>query len=162
MMGLQLALRGRIRLRADLLGFDDREGIFATQTSQVVEDVAWYAVRDVGEKVLTGLNVDIGELAKEVDSALSLSSTISEVVKDFPVFTDALSWMNDVAPLKPDYLVNSLEEQLTVDLSRVESDITEEYRISALELLANALLTSDIVKSYRNTDKIFIPHRMES
>jgi hypothetical protein len=160
--GLQLALRGRIRLRADLLGFDDREGIFTTQTSQVVEDVIWYAVRDVGKKVLTGLNIDKRELAKEIDSALSLSLTITESIKDFPIFSEALSWINDIAPVNPDYFVNSIEEQIVADLFGTEPDIAEEYRISALELLANALLTSDVVKSYSNQDRIFVPNRMES
>jgi hypothetical protein len=160
--GLQLALRGRIRLRADLLGFDDREGIFTTQTSRVVEDVIWYALRDVGKKVLTGLSIDKRELAKEVDSALSLSLTITEAIKDFPIFSEALSWMNDIAPMNPDYFVNNIEEQIVADLFGTEPDVAEEYRISALELLANALLESDVVKSYSNQNRIFVPNRMES
>jgi hypothetical protein len=160
--GLQLALRGRIRLRADLLGFDDQEVAMMTQTYKVVEDVMWYAVRDVGEKILIAFEGDEEGLLEEVDSLLSSGSKIVEDLESSPCVSAVLNLMDEIGPSDPGQFVHGLEDQLKNQIESVDPSIIEEYRFSALELLANALLAIERVKLYSDQSRIFIPKRMES
>ena len=160
--GLQLALRGRIRLRADLLGFDDREAALMAQTARAVEDVMWYAVRDVGEKVLAGFEGDKSALPEEVDSLLASRGSIREGLEASTSVSEALDLMDEIGPSDPDQLVDGLEDQLRNRIEGAEPDVIEEYRFSALELLANALLASETASSFSDQSRIFVPRRMET
>ncbi|RLG93761.1 hypothetical protein DRO27_05745 [Candidatus Bathyarchaeota archaeon] len=160
--GLQLALRGRIRLRADLLGFDDREAALMAQTARAVEDVMWYAVRDVGQKVLAGFEGDMSALPEEVDSLLASRGSIREGLEASTSVSEALDLMDEIGPSDPDQLVDGLEDQLRNRIEGAEPDVIEEYRFSALELLANALLASETVSSFSSQSRIFVPRRMET
>jgi hypothetical protein len=160
--GLQLALRGRVRLRADLLGFDDREAALMAQTARAVEDVMWYAVRDVGEKVLAGFEGDKSALPEEVDSLLASGGGIREGLEASTSVSEALDLMDEIGPSDPEQLVDGLEDQLRNRIEGAEPDVIEEYRFSALELLANALLASETVSSFSPQSRIFVPRRMET
>ena len=160
--GLQLALRGRVRLRADLLGFDDRESAMIAQTARAVEDVMWYAVQDVGEKILAGFEGDKTALPEEVDRLLASGGSTREGLEASPTVSEAFDLMDEIAPSDPDQLVDGLEDQLRSRLEAVGPAVVEEYRFSALELLANALLASDAVRSFTDQSRIFVPRRMET
>jgi hypothetical protein len=70
--------------------------------------------------------------------------------------------MDEIGPSDPDQLVDGLEDQLRSRIEGVEPAVVEEYRFSALELLANALLASDTVRSFTDQSRIFVPRRMET
>jgi Mg-chelatase subunit ChlI len=159
--GLQLALRGRVRLRADLIGFDDRESEQMNQTARVVEDVLWYAVRDVGERILTGLE-ESRALSLEVSELLSDDGTIPGGLESYPRFAEALEWMNEVGPEEAEHLVTDLEDQLRGGFAGVDSRDIREYRWSALELLGNALLTKEVIRNLPKIDGLYVPIRMET
>ena len=160
--GLQLALRGRVRLRADLLGFDDREAALMAQTSKAVEDVMWHAVRDVGEKVLAGFEGEKEALPVEVDRILASGGSIRDGLEAAPVTSELLAWMDEIGSSDPDQLVDSLEDQLRSRIEGADPAVVEEYRFSALELLANALLSSEAVRVFSDPSRIFVPRRMEA
>jgi Mg-chelatase subunit ChlI len=159
--GLQLALRGRVRLRADLIGFDDRESEQMSQTARVVEDVLWYAVRDVGERILTGLEEN-RFLSREVLELLSDDGTISEGLESYPAFAGALEWMNETGPEELEHFVTDLEDQLRGGFAGADSRDVEDYRRSALELLGNALLAKEAIRNLPEIDVLYVPKRMET
>ncbi|UCD45843.1 MAG: AAA family ATPase [Candidatus Bathyarchaeota archaeon] len=158
--GLDLALRGRVRIRADLIGFDEGVGDAMAKTNEVVEDVMWYAVRDVGERILAGLDVSDRALAKEIDGLISTGGGIGDLEVGSAV-SEALDWMDDAGPAEAQHLVNNLEDQLRECTEGVDPDTVSEYRLSGLELLANALLATGTVSSFSDQSQIFVPKRME-
>jgi len=160
--GLNLALRGRVRLRADLIGFDDRPDESMARVDEVVEDVMWHAVRTVGARVLAVLDGGEKALAREVDNLLSGSGGISENIKAYPFVAEALNWMNEAGPTGTAHLVDGLEDQLRNHIEGAPPDVVEEYHLSALELVANALLASKATHSFSDQSRIFIPRRMEN
>ena len=159
--GLQLALRGRVRLRADLIGFDDRESEHMSQTARVVEDVLWYAVRDVGERILTGLE-ESRALSTEVSELLSDARTLPVGLESYPRFAEALEWIYETGPEEAEHLVTDLEDQLRGGSAGADPRDVEEYRRSALELLGNALLSQEIIGSLPEVDGLYVPKRMEA
>jgi len=159
--GLQLALRGRVRLRADLIGFDDRESEHMSQTAKVVDDVLWFALRDVGERILTGLE-ESRALSRQVLELLTDDATIPVSLESYPAFTGALEWMNETGPEELEHLVTDLEEQLRGGLAGADPQDIEEYRRSALELLGNALLAKEAIRSLPDSDRLYVPKRMET
>jgi Mg-chelatase subunit ChlI len=159
--GLQLALRGRVRLRADLIGFDDRASTQMSQTAKVVEDVLWYAVRDVGERILMGLE-EVRSLSKEVLELITATGTLPVGLESYPRFAEALEWMNETGPEEAEHLVTDLEDQLRGGLAGADPGDVEEYRRSGLEFLGNALLTKEVIRSLPDIDGVYVPKRMET
>ena len=159
--GLQLALRGRVRLRADLIGFDDRESEYMSQTARVIEDVLWYAVRDVGERVIAGLEESTA-LMKEVLELIIEEKAMLKSFDSYPMFAEALTWMNETGPEELDHLVSDLEDQLRGGFAGANPKDVLEYRKSALELLGNALLAKDSKGSLQGVDGLYVPKRMET
>ena len=159
--GLQLALRGRVRLRADLIGFDDRASEQMIQTARVVDDILWYALRDVGERILAGLE-ESRALSKEVSELLSDDGAIPPGLESYPKFTEALEWLNESGPEEAEHLVTDLEDQLRGGIAGADPRDVEEYRRSALELLGNALLAKEIIRSLPEIDGLYVPRRMET
>ncbi|MGD2142455.1 MAG: hypothetical protein PVH79_03120, partial [Candidatus Bathyarchaeota archaeon] len=86
--GLQLALRGRIRLRADLLGFDESEGELMNKTAMIVDDIIWYAVRDVGARILAGFDGDRIALIEEVSGLLANRNRITDQFLSCPAVAE--------------------------------------------------------------------------
>ncbi len=159
--GLQLALRGRVRLRADLIGFDDRASTQMSQTAKVVDDILWFALRDVGERVLTGLE-EIRSLSKEVLELLTVTGTLPEGLESYPRFAEALEWMNETGPEEAEHLVTDLEDQLRGVLAGADPGDVEEYRRSGLEFLGNALLSKEVIRSLPDVNSVYVPKRMET
>jgi Mg-chelatase subunit ChlI len=160
--GLKLALRGRTRLRADLIGFDEQPNAAMARSDEVVEDIMWYAVRDTGTRILAGLDVDHKSLAGEVDELLTTGAGLSGSLESHPAASGALSWMHEAGPSDPALPVDSLEEQLRGGLEGVDPAVLGEYRFSALELLANTLLPAKALEYLRDHGAIFVPRRMET
>ena len=159
-LGLTLSLRGRVRIRADLIDFDGGPGDAVDRNREVVEDVMWYAVRDVGERVLAGVDTSVRELAREVDALIGDGVSLADL-KEGSLVSEALNWMDEAGPRGTLPLVDGLEEQLRNDIKVVDPEVVAEYRFSGLEFLANALLSSGEVSAFTDQSTIFVPKRME-
>jgi hypothetical protein len=122
----------------------------------------WYAVRDVGEKVLAGFEGEKEGLPVEVDRILASGGSIRDGLEDAPFTSELLAWMDELGPSDPDQLVDGLEDQLRSRIEGADPAVVEEYRFSALELLANALLSSEAVRAFSDPSRIFVPKRMEA
>ncbi|MBN2336351.1 hypothetical protein JXL21_12390 [Candidatus Bathyarchaeota archaeon] len=160
--GLKLGLRGRIRLRADLIGFDDSPSAFMTRNNEVVEDVLWYAVRDVGKPVLAVVaeDLDTRELVEEVDRLLGREA-IPQTLEEYPSLQSAVEYMAGVKPWERPMLVDGLDKVLRDAPEAAPPETQREFWSSAVELLANALLAEGIVQEYRNKDALYTPQKLK-
>jgi Mg-chelatase subunit ChlI len=156
--GLKLALRGRIRLRADLVGFDDSPAAFMVKNDEVVEDVFWYAARDVGLAVLKGVNVDHRQLADEINAALSEGELLDNL-QDHEAAYGVVRFMEENQPWESPSLVSGLGDLIRDSPEAVDPEILNDYRRSALELLAHALNAGKVVEI--KIENVYAPRRME-
>ncbi len=156
--GLKLALRGRIRLRADLVGFDDSPAAFMVKNDEVVEDVLWYAARDVGVAVLKGIDAESRQLAGEIDAVLSRGD-ILDTLQDHGVAYQAVRFMEENQPWESPSLVSGLGDLIRDSPEAVDTDTLRGYRLSAIELLAHALFSSKAVEA--KIENAYAPKRME-
>jgi MoxR-like ATPase len=159
--GLKLGLRGRIRLRADLVGFDDSPAAFMRRNDEVVEDILWYAARDVGADALAEAEdrVDRDELASEMRRLID-AGEVAEAFQDHPAVYAAVSFMEEAKPWESLSLVSDLGDLIRESPAVVDPQVLREYRLSALELLANALLAEGKFEAKAMVPGIFVPRRM--
>jgi Mg-chelatase subunit ChlI len=156
--GLKLALRGRIRLRADLVGFDDSPAAFMVKNDEVVEDVFWYAARDVGLAVLKGVDLDHRQLAGEINAALSEGELLDNL-QDHEAAYGVVRFMEENQPWESPSLVSGLGDLIRDSPEAVDPEILNDYRRSALELLAHALNAGKVVEI--KIENVYAPRRME-
>jgi hypothetical protein len=158
--GLKLGLRGRIRLRADLVGFDDSPAAFMKKNDEVVEDVLWYAARDVGADALAEAEdkIDMDDLASEMKRLMDAGD--AEAIQDYPTIYALVRFMEEAKPWESPSLVSDLGDLIRESPAAVEPKVLREYRLSALELLANALLADKKLEAPVQVPGIFIPKRM--
>jgi Mg-chelatase subunit ChlI len=156
--GLKLALRGRIRLRADLVGFDDSPAAFMVKNDEVVEDILWYAARDVGVALLKGIDSDLMKLAGEIDYILSRGK-ILDTLQDHEVAYQAVRFMEENQPWESPSLVSGLGDLIRDSPEAVDTETLSSYRLSALELLAHALVSSKVIEV--KIENAYAPKRME-
>lgn len=156
--GLKLALRGRIRLRADLVGFDDSPAAFMVKNDEVVEDVIWYAARDVGLAVLKGVDVDHRQLASEISAALSEGDLLDNL-QDHEAAYGVVRFMEENQPWESPSLVSGLGDLIRDSPEAVDPKILNDYRWSALELLAHTLNAGKVVEI--KIENVYAPRRME-
>jgi MoxR-like ATPase len=159
--GLKLGLRGRIRLRADLVGFDDSPAAFMRRNDEVVEDILWYAARDVGADALAEAEdrVDRDELASEMRRLID-AGEVAEAFQDYPAVYAAVSFMEEAKPWESLSLVSDIGDLIRESPAAVDPQVLREYRLSALELLANALLAEGKFEAKARVPGIFVPRRM--
>jgi MoxR-like ATPase len=159
--GLKLGLRGRIRLRADLVGFDDSPSAFMARNNEVVEDILWYAARDVGKQVLAVASgeADAGDLAAEVDGFLSAEPAHASL-EEYPILEAAVGIVGELKTWESPTLVNGVEQVIRENPAAAEPEALAEYRASAVELLANALLAEKAVQGFAAQDRLYVPRRM--
>jgi hypothetical protein len=118
-------------------------------------------VRDVGARVMTGMDADNTGLARELDLALDQMGEPTPSLEAYPLVRDALQWLDEADVIEPNRIITGLEEQLRSTPEGADPEVLADYRFSAIEFLGATLMTSKVVDSYRNQDLLFIPRRME-
>lgn len=162
--GLKLALRGRIRLNPDLVGFEEDPRLTMAKHDMAVEDIMWYAIRDVGVAILTGLGEEFDReaLGEELEHLLTMGSSLLECLDEHPKAYEAISWIDQIAYQRRTDGEEGLEALSTGMPERSNRKALEEYRFSALELLADTLITLGVLNPLPPEADIFTPKRMET
>ena len=154
-LGLKLALRGRIRIRADLIGFDESPSAYMMKNNEVVEDVLWYAARDVGETILKGVGeLDKSRLASEIKVYLGNQS-----LADYPLLSSVVNYMRQIKPWSKPMLVNDLESVIRENPEAVDRSIHDEYIKSAVGLLLHTLQAEN--NDEEDHPEFYLPSRMK-
>jgi hypothetical protein len=157
-VGLKLALRGRIRLRADLVGFDDSPAAFMVKNDEVVEDILWYAARDLGEIIIKGVELDPRQLAGELNAVLA-DGNLLDTLQDNKAAYQVVRFMEENQPWESPSLVSSLGDLIRDSPEAVDANTLCEYRRSAFEFLAHALISTKLVET--KIENSYTPKRME-
>jgi MoxR-like ATPase len=160
--GLKLALRGRLRLRADLLGLDDNPITFMRKNEEVVEDILWYAARDVGSSVLKALedDFDLNKLTNEIKEIISQGKVFSEFGSDSDM-VKVIRFIEQQQPWKNPSLLSDVGDLIRDAPKYVEEPILNAYRMSAIELLAHSINASKETELIPIMGDYFTPKKMK-
>ena len=157
---LKLGLRGRIRLRADLMGLEDEPSDFINKNDEVVEDVIWYAVRDVGKTMLeaAGDDLDLEKIIHEIKT-LNNSDTLPLTLESYPMLNQVVDSIRSANRWKKPTLVNGLNEVLrdTPEAATVAERF--EYWFSALEVIVNTISSEALIEA-KTMEKFYTPKRL--
>jgi len=160
--GLKLSLRGRIRLRADLIGFDDSPTTFMLKNDEVVEDILWYATRDVGTSILKALEDEFEplQLAKEIGKVV-LQKNLLPALDSNPAAFKAVRFMEEQQPWESLSLLSDFGDLIRDAPNSVDEEVLKAYRLSALELLAHTLNASNEEELIPLGEALYTPKRMK-
>jgi MoxR-like ATPase len=151
-LGLELALRGRIRLRADLIDFDNpKESI--RKTDRVVEDLLWNAL----ENFDFDFDVDMGKFQEDILSLLS--SGFYEVtgrLGQYQELNRAVEQMRKAARDKVTDGLNEAEKELYRHPDKASRQVFEEYNRSALETIVNVAWHRKLLED-ADVARVFVP-----
>lgn len=156
--GLKLALRGRIRIRADLIGFDENPSAFMEKNNDVVEDVLWYAARDVGKSILNAQDYefDFSNLVWDIERYLADGSELS----DYPTLSSVVDYVRIIQPWSKPVLVNDLESLMRNHPEAIDNAVYTEYVHSLVELITHTLLAENMVDKLDHIAGLYLPSRM--
>jgi len=132
-MGMTLALRGRIRLRADLLDFENPKESFR-KTDRVTEDLLWNAVENFD------FNFDVEGRIFQENIAAILTGGLSDISEKLPQYVElnrAVEQMRNAAREKSTGNLNDAEKELYNHPEKAGKQAFEEYNRSAVETIIN-------------------------
>lgn len=151
-LGLKLALRGRIKLRADLLDFDNPRESFV-KTDRVVEDLLWNAL----ENLDFPFEVEKREFQEDVVSLLATGlSDVTDKLQRYQELNRVVAQMRRAARDKVTDGLNDAEKELFLHPNKTSKKVLEEYNRSALETLINIAWHRNMVDN-SIAEKVFTP-----
>jgi magnesium chelatase subunit I len=132
-LGLRLAMRGRIRLRADLNDFDNpQESI--RRTDRVTDDLLWNAF----ENFDLGFAVELGQFRDDISELVYTGlDNITEKLPKYPELNRAVDNMRKAAREAASDHVNPAEKEIFMHPDRSGKQLLEEYNRSAVDILVN-------------------------
>ncbi|TRO54893.1 hypothetical protein E2P71_03535 [Candidatus Bathyarchaeota archaeon] len=128
------------------------------KNNEVVEDVLWYAARDVGRTVLAGIRDEINTsvLSKEVGAYLSGNTELSE----HPNLKTVFNYMRGLQPWSKPVLVNDLETLVRDHPEAVDPEVYADYIKGAVAFIAHTLLAENQIDEATITGRTYLPSRM--
>jgi Mg-chelatase subunit ChlI len=132
-LGLRLAMRGRIRLRADMNDFDNpAESI--RRTDRVTDDLLWNAF----EGFDLGFSVEAGQFQDDVTALLYTGlDNITEKLPRYPELNRVVDNLRKAAREMPAENLNPAEKEIFLHPDRAGKQLVEEYNRSAVDVLVN-------------------------
>ncbi len=159
--GLNLALRGRLKLRADLLNFEDKATEYYKKSAQVVEDIMWYASKESINYIFKGGDFNLKKLGVEINLWLSEGLEMStNKLPQYPEIERMIIWLKGITPEKALHL-NEWEKEFLYNSDQVDKIRLEEYNLSALEMIINFGIHKNLVEEALGRKMIFVPRRMK-
>ena len=151
--GLKLALRGRVKIRADLIGFGESPKESFERSNKIVEDITRYITRKIGEEI------DMSEeIASEINSLL-LNGTNNNFNEhsELKKMVDKLCEIDPVRAHKG--IINEAENMLFFHPDKADEAVIKEYYYSAIEMIINFGVHKGIVEESMAKERVFIPER---
>ena len=152
-IGLKLALRGRIKIRADLIGFGENPKDSFMRSDKIIEDLARYVIRKMGEEIEIG-----EEVGKEISSLLSDGDLNNfSKHKNLKNMVDQMCKMD--SEKAHEEIINDTEKALFYKPDKVDGVISSEYYQSAVELIINMGIHKGLVEESIAKEYVFVPGR---
>jgi hypothetical protein len=132
-LGLRLAMRGRIRLRADLNDFDNpQESI--RRTDRVTDDLLWNAF----ESFDFGFSIELGQFQDDITSLVYTGlDNITEKLPKYPELNRIVDNMRKAAREVTTENLNPAEKEIFLHPDRAGKQLFEEYNRSAVDIILN-------------------------
>ncbi|MHC1585895.1 MAG: AAA family ATPase [Candidatus Syntropharchaeia archaeon] len=156
--GLKLALRGRIKIRPDLLGFGDKPEESFRKTDEVVEDIMWHASKKVSEKIYEEIKCDDEMLSEEMRFILSGNGFKIDAC---PEIKKIINWMKSVEYEKAPPDLTETERDIIFNPENLDGRIVQEYNFSALEMILTMGVHENMIQESLVREKIFFPSRLK-
>jgi len=151
--GLKLALRGRIRLRADLLEFENPKENFE-KTDKISEDLLWQALEDLDFP----FDINQEKLSEELNALFPVRGDgLSGKIRKNPEITRLMEQMKNAAKDKITDNLMTVEKKLALKPENAGEQVIEEYTYSALETIVNVALYRGIFQTEKTPGNIFVP-----
>jgi MoxR-like ATPase len=132
-LGLRLSLRGRIKLRADLLDFDNPEDSFR-KTDRVVEDLLWNALENFNFL----FSVERGRFQEDIIGILTGGlRNVTDRLPEFPELNRTVEQMKAASRDRATAGLNDAEKELSLRPEKAGKQVFEEYNRSAVETIIN-------------------------
>ncbi len=154
--GLKLALRGRIELKPDLIDFENPEKTFKN-TDEISEDLLWNAFENLSLSILG--ECDREALAEDIRAICSHErGNLTHELRDSGELKRVINRMKMVAREKvKNELINDQEKKIFCDPDSADEETLEQYSYSAMEVVLNAALHSNLVMENEIRGKAFTP-----
>ncbi|MDY6964496.1 MAG: hypothetical protein SVM80_00810 [Halobacteriota archaeon] len=153
--GLKLALRGRIRIRADLVDFGEDPKESFKKIDVIIEDILRHATKNVGSDFYELLDYGKG-VAQEINKLL-LDKKVGNLLKSEEIRV-AIDKMFKIAPKKIDEdLLSTSEKTLILHPEKFDEGALYEYDFSALEILVNTGIYKGFVDENSAKRDFFVP-----
>ncbi len=136
--GLKLALRGRIGLRPDLVDIENPKETLK-KTDEVVDDMLFNTIEDMGNGLLA--NYDKDRLIKEVNELFAEDGAhLGDRLGRKEELNRLVTYLKASAADKVhEALLNRTERQMFHHPDQADSQLQEEYNLSAVETIVNVL-----------------------
>jgi hypothetical protein len=145
-------LRGRIRLRADLLDFENPRESFR-KTDRVTEDLLWNAIENFD------FNFEVERRKFQEDIVGILASGLYETTEKLTSYEElnrAVEQMRNAAREKSSGNLNNAEKELYNHPEKASKKAIEEYNRSAVETIINVAWHRNLIDS-TVAGRIFLP-----
>jgi Mg-chelatase subunit ChlI len=152
--GLNLALRGRIGLRADLMDFEKPEESFG-KADQVTEDLLWNALEDFSKEFPS---YEAEPLVQEIETIFADGTeNVTERLQNSPELSRMVNWLKEMGRERGcNSLLNTREQKITAHPEKLSGDISEDYHRVAFETVVNIALHRGTLGEWVR-EKVFAP-----
>ena len=155
-VGLKLALRGRIELKPDLIDFENPEESFK-RTDELSEDLLWNAFENLSPSILT--DCDRERLARDIRLICSGEmGNLTYKLQDYGELNRLIKKIKMMGREKvKDDLLNEREKEIFTEPDAADRETLEQYNYSAFEVVLNAALHSGLMAEGEIKGRVFIP-----
>ncbi len=151
--GLKLALRGRIKIRADLIGFGESPKESFERSDKIVEGVVGYITAKIGEQIEIG-----EEVSKEINTFLPMGEI--GILNNYPNLKNMVLQMCELDSKRDQKeVINRAEKMLFYNPDEVDAVAFSEYYYSAIEMIINFGVHKGLVEEDVAKKVVFIPER---
>jgi len=157
--GLKLALRGRIKLRSDLIDFEGKPQEYFKKNDQIIEDIMWYAIKDSTNSMFKDLEYDVQTLNNELNLLiLGDVTTLSDSLPHYPEIAKMVLKLRKITPNKA--CQYEATKAFTRNPYNHDKKIVEAHNLSALEMIVNFGIHQGTIKEALYIHRFFIPRRI--
>ena len=161
--GLKLAMRGRVKIRPELIVARKKAIETFKKIDEVIEDVMWYATKKISENLFSEIKVDEEGFKEELKIVLSSGEepVVSKISK-YPVLKKVMDQIKNIAPEKAPKNLNECEKMIYLHPETLNGNVLEEYDYSVFEIASNLGVYLDLVNPSLASTKVFVPKRFRN
>ena len=162
LLGLKLSMRGRIKIRPELIVSRGKAIEAFKKIDEIVEDVMWYATKKIVENINNEIGFNEEEFKEELKTVLiSAEQPTTDKLSGYPVLKKVMNQIKDLAAEKAPKNLNEYEKEIYLHPENLNENILEEYDYSTFEIATNLGIHLDLINESMAINKVFVPKRFK-